>query len=155
MSYIEKIQSDLTAAMKEKDELRLSVLRMVKSALKLKEIDKMRPLDDLESLQILQTLIKQRKESVEQFTHGGRKDLADKEAKEIAIIERYLPAAPTDDEIHRAVEAAISESGADSLKQMGAVVKAARAKLEGKSIDGKALSDKVRERLTEKAAEKS
>jgi uncharacterized protein len=154
MGYIEKIQSDLTAAMKEKDELRLSVLRMVKSALKLKEIDKMRPLDDLESLQILQTLIKQRKESVEQFTRGGRKDLADKEAKEIAIIEKYLPAAPSDHEMHRAVEEAIAESGADSLKQMGAVVKAARAKLEGKSIDGKVLSDKVRERLTEKAAGK-
>jgi uncharacterized protein len=155
MGYIEKIQSDLTAAMKEKDELRLSVLRMVKSALKLKEIDKMRPLDDLESLQILQTLIKQRKESVEQFTKGGRQDLADKEAKEIAIIEKYLPAAPSDDEMHRAVEAAIAESGADSLKQMGAVVKAARAKLEGKSIDGKLLSDKVRDRLAEKAAGKS
>jgi len=154
MGYIEKIQSDLTAAMKEKDELRLSVLRMVKSALKLKEIDKMRPLDDLESLQILQTLIKQRKESVEQFTQGGRKDLADKEAKEIAIIEKYLPAAPSDTDMHRAVEEAISESGADSLKQMGAVVKAARAKLEGKSIDGKLLSDKVRERLTEKSAGK-
>jgi uncharacterized protein YqeY len=154
MGYIEKIQSDLTAAMKEKDELRLSVLRMVKSALKLKEIDKMRPLDDLESLQILQTLIKQRKESVEQFTQGGRKDLADKEAKEIAIIEKYLPAAPSDVEIQRAVEEAITESGADSLKQMGNVVKAARAKLEGKSIDGKLLSDKVRERLTEKAAGK-
>jgi uncharacterized protein len=154
MGYIEKIQSDLTAAMKEKDELRLSVLRMVKSALKLKEIDKMRPLDDLESLQILQTLIKQRRESVEQFTQGGRKDLADKEAKEIAIIEKYLPAAPSDAEMHRVVEEAIVESGADSLKQMGAVVKAARAKLEGKSIDGKLLSDKVRERLTEKAAGK-
>jgi uncharacterized protein YqeY len=154
MGYIEKIQGDLTAAMKEKDELRLSVLRMVKSALKLKEIDKMRPLDDLESLQILQTLIKQRKESVEQFTQGGRKDLADKEAKEIAIIEKYLPAAPSDDEMRRAIEAAISESGADSLKQMGAVVKAARSKLEGKSIDGKVLSDKVRERLTDKAAGK-
>ena len=155
MGYIEKIQRDLTAAMKEKDELRLSVLRMVKSALKLKEIDKMRPLDDLESLQILQTLIKQRKESVEQFTQGGRKDLADKEAKEIVIIEKYLPDAPSDDEMHHAVEAAIAESGADSLKQMGAVLTAARAKLEGKSIDGKLLSDKVRERLTDKAAGKT
>src|ERR1700693_3351707 len=94
MGYIERIQGDLTAAMKEKDELRLSVLRMVKSALKLKEIDKMRPLDDMESLQVLQTLVKQRKESVEQFTQGGRPDLAAKEAKEITIIEQYLPAAP-------------------------------------------------------------
>ena len=155
MGYIERIQSDLTAAMKEKDELRLSVLRMVKSALKLKEIDKMRPLDDMESLQMLQTLVKQRKESVEQFTKGGRQDLADKEAKEIEIIEKYLPAAPSDDEMFHAIEAAIAESGADSLKQMGAVVKAARAKLEGKAIDGKVLSDKVRERLTEKSAGKS
>jgi hypothetical protein len=148
MSYIERIQSDLTAAMKEKDELRLSVLRMVKSALKNKEIEKVRPLDDLESLQILQTLVKQRRESIDQFTKGGRKDLADKEAKEIAIIETYLPAAPSDAEIHRAVEEAINDESADSLKQMGAVIKAARAKLEGKAIDGKVLSDRVRERLS-------
>jgi uncharacterized protein YqeY len=155
MGYIERIQSDLTAAMKEKDELRLSVLRMVKSALKLKEIDKLRPLDDMESLQVLQTLVKQRKESVEQFTQGGRPDLAEKEAKEIKIIEEYLPAAPSDREMRAAIEEAISESGADSLKQMGAVVKAARAKLEGKAVDGKALSDKVRERLVEKSADKA
>jgi uncharacterized protein YqeY len=154
MGYIERIQSDLTAAMKQKDELRLSVLRMMKSALKLKEIEKVRPLDDLESLQVLQTLVKQRRESVEQFTKGGRNDLAEKEAKEIKIIETYLPAAPSDEELHRAIEAAIAEAGADSLKQMGAVVKAARARLEGKSIDGKVLSDRVRERLTEKAAGK-
>jgi uncharacterized protein YqeY len=151
MSYIERIQSDLTAAMKEKDELRLSVLRMVKSALKNKEIEKVRPLDDLESLQILQTLVKQRRESIDQFTKGGRKDLADKEAKEIAIIETYLPAAPSDAEIHRAVEEAINDESADSLKQMGAVIKAARAKLEGKAIDGKVLSDRVRERLSGKS----
>ena len=151
MGYIDRIQNDLTAAMKEKDELRLSVLRMIKSALKHKEIEKMRPLDDMESLQTLQTLVKQRHESVEQFTKGGRKDLADKEKKEIAIIEKYLPAAPSDHEIHEAVEAAIAESGADSLKQMGAVIKAARARLEGKTVDGKALSDKVRERLSGKS----
>jgi uncharacterized protein len=155
MGYIERIQGDLTAAMKEKDELRLSVLRMVKSALKLKEIDKMRPLDDMESLQVLQTLVKQRKESVEQFTQGGRPDLAAKEAKEITIIEQYLPAAPSDGEMRSAIEEAISESGADSLKQMGAVVKAARAKLEGKAVDGKALSDQVRERLMEKSGGKA
>jgi len=150
MGYIERIQSDLTAAMKDKDELRLSVLRMVKSALKNKEIEKMRPLEDMESLQVLQTLVKQRHESVEQFTKGGRKDLADKEKKEITIIEEYLPAAPSDAEIHHAVEAAIAEAGADSLKQMGAVIKAARARLEGKSVDGKQLSDRVRERLSKK-----
>jgi uncharacterized protein len=151
MSYIDRIQADLTAAMKEKDELRLSVLRMVKSALKHKEIEKMRPLDDLESLQILQTLVKQRHESAEQFIRGGRADLAEKEKKEIVYIENYLPAAPTDDELHHAIEQAIEEAGADSLKQMGAVIKAARSRLEGKSIDGKALSDKVRDRLTPKS----
>jgi uncharacterized protein len=147
MGYIDRIQTDLTAAMKEKDELRLSVLRMMKAALKHKEIEKMRPLDDMESLQTLQTLVKQRQDSVEQFTKGGRKDLAEKEKKEIAIIEEYLPAAPSDHEMHQAIEGAIAESGADSLKQMGAVIKAARARLEGKTVDGKALSDKVRERL--------
>jgi uncharacterized protein len=151
MGYIERIQSDLTAAMKGKDELRLSVLRMVKSALKNKEIEKMRPLDDMESLQVLQTLVKQRRESVDQFTRGGRPDLAAKEAKEITIIEDYLPAAPSDAEIEQAVAAAISETGADSLKQMGAVIKAARARLEGKAVDGKALSDRVREILSPKA----
>jgi uncharacterized protein len=151
MSYLDRIQNDLTAAMKGKDELRLSVLRMVKSALKNKEIEKMHPLDDMESLQVLQTLVKQRHESVEQFTKGGRKDLADKEKKEITIIEEYLPAAPTDEEIHEAIEAAIQEEGADSLKQMGAVIKAARAKLAGKTVDGKALSDRVRDRLSKKS----
>src|SRR5208282_2326548 len=111
----------------------------------------MRPLDDMESLQVLQTLVKQRRESVQQFTQGGRKDLADKETKEIAIIEEYLPAAPSDDEIRHAIEAAINEAGADSLKQMGAVIKAARARLEGKAVDGKVLSDRVRERLAPKS----
>ncbi|HUJ31760.1 MAG TPA: GatB/YqeY domain-containing protein [Candidatus Acidoferrum sp.] len=148
MGYIDRIQTDLTAAMKEKDELRLSVLRMVKSALKNKEIEKMRPLEDLESLQVLQTLVKQRRESIDQFTKGGRKDLAEKEAKEIKIIQEYLPAAPTDDEIHHAIESAIADEGADSLKQMGAVIKAARARLEGKAVDGKVLSDRVRARLS-------
>lgn len=151
MGYIERIQNDLTAAMKGKDELRLSVLRMMKSALKHKEIEKMRPLDDLESLQVLQTLVKQRRESVDQFRKGGRNDLAEKEAKEILIIERYLPAAPSDEELHHAIEAAIDEEGADSLKQMGAVIKAARARLEGKAVDGKTLSDRVRQRLSEKS----
>ena len=151
MGYIERIQEDLTAAMKEKNELRLSVLRMVKAALKNKEVEKMRPLEDLESLQVLQTLVKQRRESVEQFIHGGRRDLADKESQEIKIIDEYLPAAPTDEEIHHAVENAIDDVGADSLKQMGAVIKAARALLEGKAIDGKVLSDRVRQRLSGKS----
>ena len=148
MTYLERIQGDLTAAMKEKNELRLSVLRMVKSALKHKEIEKMKPLSDSESLQVLQTLVKQRHESVDQFTKGGRMDLVEKEKQEITIIEKYLPAAPSDEEMQRAIAEAIAETGADSIKSMGAVVKAARARLEGKNVDGKLLSDKVRETLT-------
>src|SRR5580698_11128878 len=123
MALIERIQKDLTEAMKSKDELRLSVLRMVKSALKYKEIEKVRALEDAESLQVLQTLVKQRKESVEQFSKGGRADLADKETREIAIIETYLPAAPSDAEIGSAIEAAVAETSATSAKQMGAVIK--------------------------------
>jgi uncharacterized protein YqeY len=147
MALLDLIQKDLTDAMKSKDELRLSVLRMVKSALKNKEIEKIRPLDDAESMQVLQTLVKQRKESVEQFTKGGRIDLADKETKEIGIIETYLPAAPSDADIDSAIEAAMAETGANSPKQMGAVIKAARARLEGRTVDGKVLSDRVRDRL--------
>jgi hypothetical protein len=134
MALLDRIQKDLTQAMKSKDELRLSVLRMVKTALKNKEIEKIRPLDDVESLQVLQTLVKQRKESVEQFTKGGRIDLADKETKEIGIIETYLPAAPSEAEVDSAIEAAIAETGANSAKQMGAVIKAARARLEARPL---------------------
>src|SRR5690348_491073 len=148
MSFIDRIQKDLTEAMKSKDELRLSDLRMVKTALKNKEIEKIRPLEDAESLQVLQTLVKQRKESVEQFSAGGRKDLADKETREIAIIEAYLPAGASEADMDRAIEAAIAETSANSPKQMGAVVKAARAHLGGKTVDGKALSDRVRDRLS-------
>jgi uncharacterized protein YqeY len=147
----EQIQKDLIEAMKARDELRSSVLRMVKTALKMKEVEKTRPLDDAESIQVLQTLVKQRRESVEQFTKGGRQDLADKETQEIAILETYLPAAPSDAELDAAIEAAIAETAATSPKQMGAVIKATRARLEGKAIDGKLLSDRVRQRL-EKAA---
>lgn len=147
MSLAQQIQNDLVTAMKAKDELRTSVLRMVKSALKNKEVEKMKPLDDGEATQLLQSLVKQRRESVEQFTQGGRTDLADKETKEIAIIEAYLPAAPTAEEMEQAIVAAIAEAGATSAKQMGAVVKAARAHLAGKNFDGKALSDLIRARL--------
>jgi uncharacterized protein YqeY len=148
MGLVERIQKELTAAMKEKDELRLSTLRMVKSALKNKEIEKIRPLEEVEALAVLQTLVKQRRESIEQFTKGGRKDLAEKETKEIGIIEGYLPAAPSDAEMIQAIDAAIAETGANSPKQMGAVIKSAKARLEGKTVDGKALSDRVRERLS-------
>jgi uncharacterized protein YqeY len=147
MTFLDRIQKDLTAAMKTKDELRLSVLRMVKTALKNKEIEKIRPLDDAESLQILQTLVKQRKESAEAFAKGGRAELADKEIREIAIIETYLPASASDADLDAAIEAAITETGANSPKQMGAVIKAARTRLADKTVDGKALSDRVRDRL--------
>jgi hypothetical protein len=147
MSLSEQIQKDLVAAMRAKDELRLSVLRGMKAAIKHKEIEKIRTLDEQESLQILQTLVKQRKESIEQFTKGNRPELAEKETKELAILESYLPAGATADEMNAAIDAAVTETGANSVKQMGAVVKAAKAKLEGKNIDGKALSDLVRERL--------
>jgi len=151
VALAEQIQKDLIEAMKARDELRSSVLRMVKTALKMKEVEKTRPLEDAESIQVLQTMVKQRRESVEQFKKGGREDLAEKEAKEIAVLETYLPAAPSDEELNAAIEAAIAETGATSPKQMGAVIKAARARLEGKAIDGKLLSDRVRQRL-EKAA---
>lgn len=147
MTLAERIQKELTEAMKSKDELRLSVLRMAKSAVKLKEVEKIRPLDEAETVQVLQTLVKQRRESVEQFTKGGRTDLADKETREIAIIEEYLPAAPSEAELAHAIEAAIAETRATSAKQMGAVIKAAKAQLAGKTVDGKLLSDRVRERL--------
>ena len=151
MTLAERIQNDLTQAMKAKDELRLSVLRMMKSAIKNKEIEKIRPLDDAESLQVLNTLVKQRRESVEMFAKGGRQDLAEKETKEIAIIETYLPAGASQAEMEAAISAAIAETGANSPKQMGAVIKVARAKLEGKTVDGKALSDRVRDLLSKPA----
>jgi len=147
MPLIDRIQKDMIEAMKSKEELRLSVLRMMKSALKNKEIEKIRPLEDAESLQVLQTLVKQRRESVEQFARGGRQDLVDKETKEIAILETYLPAAPSDAELTAAIEGALAETGANSPKAMGAVIKAAKARLEGKAVDGKALADRVKVRL--------
>jgi uncharacterized protein YqeY len=151
MALMERIQKDLTAAMMSKDELRVSVLRMVKSALKYKEIEKVRPLEDAEALQVLQTLMKQRRESVEQFAKGGRQDLADKETKEIGILEGYLPAGASDSDMNAAIEAAIVETGANSPKAMGAVIKAAKAWLAGKTVDGKTLSDRVKERLSKMA----
>ena len=148
MSLAEKIQKDLVDAMRAKDELRLSVLRGIKSAIKLKEVEKIRALDEAESIQILQTLVKQRKESIEQFTKGNRLDLAGKETKELAIIEAYLPAGATEAEMDSAIAKAIADTGANSMKQMGAVVKAAKLLLEGKTVDGKVLSDRVRARFS-------
>lgn len=148
MSLSERIQKDLVDAMRAKDGLRLSVLRGMKAAIKHKEVEKIRALDESESIQILQTLVKQRKESIEQFSKGNRPELADKETKELAILESYLPASASNHEMNAAIDKAIAETGANSMKQMGAVVKAAKSALEGKSVDGKALSDLVRECLT-------
>jgi uncharacterized protein YqeY len=148
MSLAEKIQSDIVVAMKARDDFKLSVLRMVKAAIQLKEVEKLRKLDENESIQLLQTILKQRKESIDQFTKGGRPELAEKETKEAALIEQYLPAGASAEEMNAAISRAIAESGATSIKQMGAVVKTAKAALEGKTVDGKALSDLVRQRLS-------
>jgi uncharacterized protein YqeY len=148
MSLSEQIQKDIVTAMKAKEELRLSVLRGVKAAIQLKEVEKMRKMDDTESISLLQTLVKQRKESIDQFGKGGRQDLVEKEQKELAILESYLPAGASDAEMDAAIAKAIAETGANSIKQMGAVVKAAKAALEGKTVDGKALSDRVRDKLS-------
>ena len=148
MTLSEKIQKDLTDAMRAKDELRLSVLRGIKSAIQYKETEKIRALDETECIQLLQTLVKQRKESIDQFTKGNRQDLVDKETKELSIIETYLPAGASEAEMDAAITKAIAEASATSMKQMGTVVKAAKAALEGKTVDGKALSDRVRARLS-------
>jgi uncharacterized protein YqeY len=148
MSLAETIQKDLVDAMRAKDELKLSVLRGVKAAIKHREIEKIRALDESESIQILQMLVKQRKESIEQFTKGNRPELAEKETKELAILESYLPAGASAAEMDAAIDKAIAETSATSIKQMGAVVKSAKSTLEGKTVDGKALSDRVRERLS-------
>jgi uncharacterized protein len=147
MSLKELIQKDIVTAMRAKDEMRLSVLRMAKSAFQLKEVEKMRDLDEPESIQLLQTLVKQRKESIDQFTKGGRQDLVDKEMKELAMLEVYLPAGASDAEMDDAITKAIANTGATSVKQMGAVVKAAKETLTGKAVDGKVLSDRVRQKL--------
>src|SRR5450755_1561625 len=152
MPLIDQIQKDIIAAMKAREEQRLSTLRMVKTALKNKEIDKMAPLDDKESQQILSTLIKQRKESVEQFTKGGRQEMADKEAAEIVLIETYLPKAAGEAEIVAGVKAAIAEIGAPTMKEMGTVMKNAMAKFNaaGMRVDGKVVSEIVKRELSGK-----
>jgi uncharacterized protein YqeY len=152
MSMIEQIQKDITEAMKARDEQRLSTLRMVKSALKNKEVEKMAPLDDKESQQILTTLIKQRKESIEQFTKGGRQEMADKEAAEIQLIEAYLPKAAGEAEIVAGVKAVITEMGSPTMKDVGTVMKNAMAKFAaaGMRVDGKVVSETVRKELSGK-----
>lgn len=148
MTLQEKIQRDLQDAMRAKNALRLDTLRMMKAAIKNKEIERIRALDENECLQVLATLINQRNDSIEQFTKGGRLELAAKEAAEIKIIEMYMPAGATDEEIEKVVVEAIAETGARSMKEMGAVMKAAMTKFAGKRADGKKVSDTVRARLS-------
>jgi len=148
MPLLDQIQHDMTAAMKASDHPRLDALRMVKAALMKHKVDTMKPLDEAAELQILNTLIKQRREAADLFRKGNRPELADKEEAELKLIESYMPAAPTDAEIEAAISSAIAETGVTSLKQMGVVMKAAQAKLAGKRVDGKALSDRVRAKLS-------
>ncbi len=148
MPLLERIQKDMVEAMKAKDEARLSTVRMMKTALKKHEIDSMKPLDEATEMQILNMLIKQRRESADMFRKGGRAELADKEEAELKMIESYMPSGATDAEIDEAIAAAMADTGATSSKQMGVVMKAAQAKLAGKRVDGKALSEKVRGKLS-------
>jgi uncharacterized protein len=147
MAIVEQVEKDLVAAMKAKDVLKLSVLRMAKAALMNKKVELGKPLGDPEALAVLRTLIKQRRDSTEQFRKGKRDDLADKEEAEIKIIELYLPAGASAEEIDAAVASAIQETAAASAKDMGKVMKAAMAKLAGKNVDGKQVSERVRARL--------
>src|SRR6185369_7347467 len=148
MPLIDRIQKDMVEAMKAKDEARLSAVRMIKAALMKQKVDSPKPIDEAAEMTTLNMLIKQRTESAEMFRKGGRVELAEKEEAERALIESYMPAAATPGEIDAALTAALAETGATSAKQMGLVMKAAQAKLSGKRVDGKALSEKVRARLT-------
>jgi uncharacterized protein len=149
MSMNEQIQKDMTEAMRARDERRLSTLRMIKTALKNKEIDKMSALTEPEAQQVLTTMVKQRKDSIEQFTKGGRPELAEKEAVEITVIESYLPKAASEDEIRATVRATITEMGSPTLKDMGLVMKNTMSKFQaqGARVEGKLVSELVKQEL--------
>src|SRR6188768_4359219 len=147
MSLNDTIGRDLTAAMKAKDAPRLSALRMLKAAVMNKGVKKGRDLDDAEVLQVVASLVKQRRDSIEQFSKAGRTDLVDKETGEIAVLEAYLPPAASADEIDAAVTAAIAETGAASVKDMGKVMKAVMPRLAGKHADGRTVNEAVRRKL--------
>ena len=147
MPLLDQVQKDMVAAMKARDEARLSALRMIKAALQKHAVDSMKPLDEAAEMQILKSLVKQRQEAAEMFRKGGREEQAAKEEAEKALIESLLPAGASDEEIEAAISAAIAETGVTSVKQMGVVMKATQAKLMGKTVDGKMLSEKVRSKL--------
>lgn len=148
MPLLDKIQKDMVDAMKAKAEARLGTLRMMKAALKKQEVDSMKPLDEPTEMQVMSTLIKQRRESADMFRKGGREELAVLEEAEIKLIESYLPATASQDEMEAAVAVAISETGATTPKQMGLVMKAAQARLAGKRVEGKELSELVKKKLS-------
>jgi len=148
MALLDQVQTDMTGAMRARDELRLSALRMLKTALKKREVDSMKPLDERAELETLNMLIKQRREAADMFRQGGRPELADKEEAELRLLEAYMPAAPSAEELEAAIAEALAATGATSLKQMGVVMKAVQARLSGKRLDGKALSEMVRARLS-------
>ena len=145
---MDRVQKDMVEAMKAKAEGRLSAIRMLKSALMKHKVDSMKELDEAAEMQIMNQLLKQRRESADMFRKGGRPELAEKEEAEIKILEGYMPASASEDEIEAAIAAAIAETGVTALKQMGVVMKATQAKLVGKRVDGKALSEKVRSKLS-------
>ena len=147
MAFIDKLSEDLVSAMRAKDTLRLGALRMAKAALMNREIERGRALDDAESLQVIASLIKQRRDSIEQFQKGGREELARKEADEITILEKYLPPPVDPAQLEAAVDAAIQETGATSAREMGKVMKVLTGKFAGAQVDGKALSELVRRKL--------
>ena len=147
MSLNDKIGSDIAAAMKAKEPGRLSALRMLKAAVMNKEVEKGRALEDAEVLQVVASLVKQRRDSIEQFAKAGRNDLVDKETQELGILEAYLPPAVSADEIDAAVSAAVAEAGATSPKDMGKVMKAVMPKLAGRNVDGKTVNEAVRRKL--------
>jgi uncharacterized protein YqeY len=147
MTLNEKVGADIAAAMKARDAVRLSALRMLKAAVMNKSVEKGRDLEDAEVLQVVSSLVKQRRDSIEQFAKAGRADLVEKETAEIAVLQAYLPPAATAEEIDAAVAEAIAESGATSPKDMGKVMKIVMPKLAGKNADGKAVNDAVRRRL--------
>lgn len=147
MTFLERINEDLKSAMKNKEADRLSTLRMVKTALKNREIDKMEPLTDEEALAALRTLVKQRRDSIEQYTKAGRIELAEKEAAEIKVIEVYLPAALDEAAVAQVVAVTIAETGASSPKDVGVVMKAVLAKLAGETVDGKLINQLVKSKL--------
>ena len=147
MSILDQLQKDLVAAMKAKEEARLSAIRMIKTALQKAHADTGKPVDDATEQQILKSLVKQRVDAADMFRKGGREEMALKEEGEKAIIESYLPAAASEDEMQAAIDAAIAETGATSAKQMGLVMKAVQTKLAGKTVDGKWTSEKVKAKL--------